>query len=179
MQSFILFTLLGTSIAASLPSNFQFAKRQCSEPSQSDVVTAINRWNNDVGNVNSFLNLAPSQNPEDLLNAAEEALLNAQDEPTELGVLSCITGLADDATNAIANLQQVFGQVPSSIQNIINNPGDATVVASNLQTINNVRCCNVLPDLDVLWTAAADDEGVSNQVNLSVPRPNACASISC
>jgi len=33
--------------------------------------------------------------------------------------------------------------------------------------------------LDDLWTAAADVEGVSNLVNLVVPRENACATITC
>lgn len=48
-----------------------------------------------------------------------------------------------------------------------------------MNNINQVRCCNVLPDLDVLWLEAAEDEGLIGQVNTAVPRPNACASIVC
>ena len=180
MKSFVsatIFALVGCSMAA--PATLKRQSSSCVEPTQDQVLQAIQKWNNDVTNVNAFLNEAPSQNPTDLLNAAQEALINAHDEPVELGILACISGLADNAEGAITNLQEVFGNVPSSLQNIINNPGDAQNVAVQLQDINNTRCCNVLPDLDILWQAAADDEGISDQVNTVVPRPNACATVAC
>jgi len=178
-----LFALLGSSVAA--PSGLRFAKRQgvasSGDPSTEAVETAINNWNNDVGNVNAFLNEAPSQNPEDLLNAAEEALINANDEPVELGVLASISDFSGDAdyVNAVDDLQNIFGQVPLNLQDIINNPGDSAAVTQALNNINAFRCCNVLPDLDVLWLDAAEDYGLVGTVNTVVPRPNACASIIC
>jgi hypothetical protein len=42
-----------------------------------------------------------------------------------------------------------------------------------------VRCCNVLPDATILWTDAAEEDGVGNIVNKVAPLPNACATIDC
>ena len=35
----------------------------------------------------------------------------------------------------------------------------------------------MLPILDILWQAAVDNKGISNIVNTSVLRPNACSSV--
>lgn len=75
-----------------------------------------------------------------------------------------------------ANVQAVFGpQVIDNLQSIIDG-GDVTTAVN---AINQVRCCNVLPDLDVLWLQAAEDYGLIGQVNTVVPRENACSSITC
>jgi hypothetical protein len=41
------------------------------------------------------------------------------------------------------------------------------------------RCCHVLPDATILWTDAAEEDGVGNAVNKVAPLENACAAISC
>jgi hypothetical protein len=171
-SSVLAFTsLLGATFSS--PTSLYNRKRQA--PSADMVVTAINKWNNDVGNVNSFLNLAPSQTAGDLQNAAEEALINANDEPTELNVLAGLgDALGSDGQAAVLLLQETFGNVPSSLQAIIDDPGNADLVKVKLQQINSARCCNVLPALDKLWPASANAVGVADQVNLVVPRPNAC-----
>ena len=67
MKSFLtatIFGLISCSIAA--PTTSKLSKRQsssCVEPNQNQVLQAIQKWNNDVSNVNTFLNAAPSQNP--------------------------------------------------------------------------------------------------------------------
>ncbi|OCL11118.1 hypothetical protein AOQ84DRAFT_387047 [Glonium stellatum] len=149
------------------------------DPTQDQVLTSIESWRNDVVNVNSFLDSATSLSASDLQTAAQTALGFASDEPVELGILSSISGLADDALNAITLLQEVFGNVITDLQNIINDPSATSIVNTQLEEINSVRCCNVLPALDILWQAAADDEGISNQVDTSVPRPNACSQVVC
>jgi hypothetical protein len=63
--------------------------------------------------------------------------------------------------------------------NIIQSPADADNVATQLHTINQFRCCSVLPDLDALWEQTAADEGLVGTVPISAPRPSTCASISC
>jgi hypothetical protein len=171
----ILAALFGCSLAA--PSSMRYAKRQ-SGPSQNQVVAAIDNWNLDVTMVNSFLNTPPTTG----LSYAALATMTlgfAQDEPNELMILSMITGLPPDATSAIQNLMQVFGGVLSNLQDIINNQNNLNVINADIANINQIRCCQVLPDLDSLWQGAADDEGVSNLVNLVVPRPNACATLTC
>jgi hypothetical protein len=171
----LLAALFGCSLAA--PSSMRYAKRQ-SGPSQDQVVAAIDNWSNDVTMVNSFLNTPPTTGAA-YGSLATMTLGFAQDEPNELMILSMVTGLPPDATSAIQNLMQVFGGVLSNLQDIINNQNNLSVINADIANINQIRCCHVLPDLDALWQGAADDEGVSNLVNLVVPRPNACATLTC
>lgn len=56
---------------------------------------------------------------------------------------------------------------------ILESPG--TMQSANTTT----RCCNVLPDATILWTDAAEEDGVGNIVNKVAPLPNACATIDC
>jgi hypothetical protein len=168
-------TLFGCSLAVS--SNMRWAKRQTG-PSQGQVVAAINSWNSDVAMVNNFLDTPPTTGI-DYANFASFTLGFAIDEPNKLTTLASIPALSTNATNAVKDLKAVFGQVLTNLQDIINNQNDLTVINQDIANINQVRCCNVLPDLDVLWKAAADAEGVSNLVNLVVPRENACATITC
>jgi hypothetical protein len=58
------------------------------EPSQEDVLNALIAWNPDVANVNNFLNNALNHGA-DLASLAQEALVNAMDEPTQLGFSAC------------------------------------------------------------------------------------------
>jgi hypothetical protein len=189
----VLAALAACSLA--LPSTPRFSKRQAG-PTQDQVVTAIDSWNTDVAMVNSFLN-TPSTTGAEYGALAQTTLGFASDvrpsiacispvnankasqDPNELMILASIPGLADDATAAIANLMGVFGNVLNALQSIIDNQNNLNQINIEIGEINQVRCCSVLPDLDVLWTAAADDEGVSNLVNLVVPRENACATVFC
>ncbi|OCK75038.1 hypothetical protein K432DRAFT_386446 [Lepidopterella palustris CBS 459.81] len=170
-QAATLLTLLSTSTAIPLKHTI----RQTTQPSQDQVLASIESWRTDVITVNSFLNIATTLDAGDLQSHAMMTLAFAKDEPVQLGILSSISGLADDALGAINNLQEVFGNVLTSLQNIIDNPTDASAVSTQLEQINNVRCCNVLPDLDILWQSAADDEGIANMVDTSVPREDACS----
>ena len=62
---------------------------------------------------------------------------------------------------------------------IINFPGREEIVKNAVQDINNVRCCNVLPDVDLLWLDSADLEGISNRVPITAQRENACKNFDC
>ena len=61
----------------------------------------------------------------------------------------------------------------SSLQGIINAPGDADQVLGFLEIINDTRCNIVLPSLDVLWPAAADASGAPPNPP-AAERPDAC-----
>ena len=177
MKSFYATSLLAL-IAATTAIPFP-AKLVARDPTQDQVQTAIDTWHTDVVNVNSFLDSATSLSPTDLQSAAQTTLGFANDEPVELGVLDSITGLPDNAVSAVQALQETFGNVPSGLQGIINDPSNPSDVSTQLEQINNARCCNVLPALDILWQAAADEEGINNLVDTSVPRPNACSQVNC
>lgn len=136
----------------------------------------------DVINVNTFLDTAHANlaNPTLLEGLATGALNNAQDEPTELGILACIPALSDDAETAIASAAAGFGDnVLAPLMDITANGADTARVLADILQINRFRCCTLLPDLDVLWLAAAEDEGLVGQVVLSPPRPAACGGIAC
>lgn len=190
----LLAALVGYSTAApsssSSTTTLRFAKRDrpngcpAGDPGQVGVVNAINAWNNDVVTVNGFLDSSTIvlSDPDQLLAALQTALPAAQDEPNQLQVLACESdvGPGTAAQAAADDLFAGFGNnVLVPLMNIMNSPDDADTVNGNLHTINQFRCCNVLPDLDTLWSSTAEDEGVANQVPLSAPRPNACSIITC
>ncbi len=187
MKSFVaasILALVGASAAA--PSTLRFAKRDSpngcgGDPGAAAVAAAINQWNSDVVTVNNFLDVAPTLDPASLVEQLETVLTAAQDEPNQLQVLACESDVAGEPAQDAANdLFAGFGDnVLTPLGNIVANAGDAATVSSNLDTINNFRCCHVLPDLDSLWSFTAEDEGVANIAPISAPRPNTCASIVC
>jgi len=189
MKSFVavsLFALIGASAAST--STLRFAKRNnadnsCgSDPGQAGVANAINSWNSDVQTVNSFLEQAPSLDSTTLLIDIESVLTSAQNEPNQLNVLACNEGVVSGTPGQTAADDLFAGfenNVLVPLGNIIQSPGDSSNVATQLQTINQFRCCHVLPDLDALWEQTAADEGLVGQVPISAPRPSTCASISC
>ncbi|KAF2730964.1 hypothetical protein EJ04DRAFT_584462 [Polyplosphaeria fusca] len=151
-------------------------KRQTGAPNAQQVEDAINSWFNDVTNVNSFLNSAPTLSSANIGQASMNALVSANDEPNELMILAALgPALGADGQNAVTLLMETFLNVPSSLQNIIDNPqdGDNQFTKTQLQQINGARCCNVLPALDKLWPASAAAAGIANP-QPTVPRPDAC-----
>ncbi len=155
MKSFVAVSLLAliTASTATSSSVLRFAKRNnpdnscVSQPSEVDFTNAINAWNGDVETVNAFLEQAPSLDSTSLLFGLENALTSAQDEPNQLNILTCeitiIPGTASQAgaDDLFAGFENNF-LVP--LGNIIQNPSDADNVATQLHTINQFRCCNVL-----------------------------------
>ncbi|KAJ9144206.1 hypothetical protein NKR23_g6158 [Pleurostoma richardsiae] len=177
--------LLSTALAGPV-SSLRFAKRQScdptNDPSIDSVSGAITNWLHDVQTVNSFLDNVPPVGSTALQQAAQNTLQSANDEPNELSILASICELNPGDppyAQAVLLLQEVFGNVPTNLQKIIDNFGDAGTVATSLQVINNVRCCNVLPALDVIWLTAAEDYGLVGSVTTDVPRPNSCSTVQC
>ncbi|KAJ3008479.1 hypothetical protein HKX48_008504 [Thoreauomyces humboldtii] len=177
MRFYIATTLLITaSSVLSLPT-LKSRQSTCDEsqaPSTSAVQTAINNWNNDVINVNSFLNSAASivdsGDTQSLIDAAQTALNFATDEPTNLATLAAICDVQlpsgqDPYSQAVATLQRVFPDVPARLQDIINNAGDASIVHGDVDGINQDRCCFVLPSVDTLFSQSAPDYALVGQVS--------------
>ena len=171
-------SLRGTSLLSA-----RQASSSC-EPAVRTVINAIDEWNTDVDTVNDFLDNDVQLTGTALQDAARNALDFANNEPVQLEIFACIAGITGGTNNpdvnALMNLMKVFEPgVINQLLNIIQNPNNNNVVQNAVDRINQVRCCNVLPDLDVLWLAAAETEGIVGQVNTDVPRPNACANIQC
>lgn len=156
-------------------------------PSVTQIEVSINQWNVDVNNVNAFLNnastLIAANNSAALGAAASSALTNAEDEPCQLMTLASqpdLTGLPDAFSCAVTELMSVFSpQVITPLMDIVANPGDTNTVTSAVATINQARCCAVLPDVSILWLDSADDSGISNLVPTVANRENACSTITC
>jgi len=190
MKSFVAASLLALIGASAATSTLRFAKRNnpdnsCgADPGQVGVANAINSWNTDVQTVNAFLESAAAGGHDEssLLSGLENALTFAQDEPNQLNILACNEGVVPGTPGQTAADDLFAGfenNVLVPLGNIIQNPTDADNVATQLQTINQFRCCNVLPDLDILWEQTAADEGLVGTVPISAPRPSTCAAISC
>ena len=154
-------------------------------PSTQQVEDSINQWNTDVNTVNAFLNAAPgliaANNPDALASQAQTAFGNAQDEPCQLMTLASQPGIGTDAFEcAVTDLMNVFmDHVLVPLMDIIANPGDTATVQSAVDEINGFRCCNVLPDADILWTDSALNSGIGGQVTETAAREDACSSIIC
>ncbi|KIW66522.1 hypothetical protein PV04_05850 [Phialophora macrospora] len=182
-----LLALISATSAAST-SNLRFAKRNIpngscgGDPGQVGVANAINAWNADVQTVNAFLEQAPSLDSTSILFDIENVLTSAQDEPNQLTILACNEGVVPGTPGQTAADDLFAGfenNVLVPLGNIIQSPADADNVATQLHTINQFRCCSVLPDLDALWEQTAADEGLVGTVPISAPRPSTCASITC
>lgn len=154
-------------------------------PSTADVQASIVQWNADVVAVNTFLNTALSiTDPLDLNQQAGRVILNAQDESCQLKTLSNAANANDFATVALTcavnDLNVVFrDHVVTNLQTIIKHPSDTITVQNAVNDINFFRCCNVLPDADLLWTDAVLEQNLPDDVPTFAPRPDACQTIDC
>ena len=143
-----------TSVTLAAPASLRLTTRQScdasTDPSFDSVESAITTWLTDVQNVNAFLDMTPDGSSA-YQSAAAAALTFASNEPVQLGVLSQICELNSasdsDYQGAVTLLQEVFGNVPTDLQDIINNFENIGQVNTDLQEIDAVRCCNVLPAL--------------------------------
>lgn len=193
MKSFAAVSVLALS-ASAVAAPSRFTRRQTgtcilnsvNNPDQAQTEASINQWFSDVTVVNTFLNNAHTFTlGANVQSNAETTLLSAQDEPCQLTTLSSIDGIGATDTStqfgcAVQDLMNVFGpHVIDNLNDIINNPNDAAIIHTAVDDINIFRCCNVLPDVDILWQDSADDEGISNLVPISAPREVACAGITC
>jgi hypothetical protein len=110
-----------------------------------------------------------------LQSGAQTALDNANDEPIQLSILSNVSNLDSSGTAAAQLLAEVFGNVITQLQNIINNPSDSQTISTALHIINNTRCLNVLPAATNLWAAAASAVGAPPPPPAGVPQ--ACSNL--
>jgi len=182
------------------------------QPSSSDVSAAILAWADDVNAVNTFLDGAEA-NLGDLATLASDAQNArdnfAKDEPNQLGTLtnwfnndpnnldSRDTSGPDAfncATNDLAVGQTIGNTVfnfESLVKDVFDNivedaqAGNADAVKAQLDVVNSFRCCNVLPDLDIIWKDTAESAELTIQTSITggVPitaaRPAACNGLDC
>ncbi|KAL1589993.1 hypothetical protein WHR41_01408 [Cladosporium halotolerans] len=200
------------TLAASASAAHHMAKRNdlgtVAVPTAQDVENAINEWNLDVNTVNSFLERAPGE-LDDLPTLASDAHNVASnfaaEEPNQLGTLvnwftsdSNNPDSAPDAFHCAANdlaVGQTIGSTTFNFKSLVldvfadivedANAGNRDAVSNLLDVVNSYRCCNVLPDLDILWrdSAISADLLIQNPVTGGVPitpaRPSTCSAFDC
>jgi hypothetical protein len=199
------FALAASSIAASNP--IRVSKRGLATvdfPVNSDVEAAINDWNIDVVTVNEFLNSVP-QSLNDLatlaINAQNIVDNFAKDEPNQLKTLGnwfnasaqpdVPTDAFDCAFDDLATGKVIEGAGTFNFDTLVikqftdfiiplAEAGDVDGTTAQVGEVSSFRCCNVLPDLDIIWRDSAISAGFSeDDVPFVPPRPDACASIDC
>ncbi|KAK4550305.1 hypothetical protein LTR36_003272 [Oleoguttula mirabilis] len=197
MKSFTAALVLALAAAATAApsSRLRSAKRQSgtclldtvsNNPSVQDIENAINQWNDDVNTVNAYLNdFGNLAGPDAIVSATQQVLLSAQDEPCQFATLTSNSDFVGGSVTAAfdcanTDLGLVFKEhVLDNLNTIIQNPSDPPTFNAAVGDINFFRCCNVLPDADILWRDSAEDNGLGLSVNTVAGRPDACASIDC
>jgi hypothetical protein len=145
-----------------------------SSSEQYGVIETITAWLGDIDSVNLFLERAADLSTRDLKNEAQIAWTRADNEPVQLNDLKDLPGLSEAGQNAANELAGVFAAVPANLTDIIVNAGNKRKVTEDLANLNDLRCTKVLPDIDILWGAAAD---LANwPAPPQVPRPTTCPS---
>ncbi|KAF2729480.1 hypothetical protein EJ04DRAFT_502298 [Polyplosphaeria fusca] len=177
----ILASVLSTIAAAPT----RLAPRQDGIPSTQEVANAINKWHSDVSTVNSFLDNIGDFSSSKIIQQAQATLDAVNDEPKQLAVLEALTdtnlGTAGQAAADRLKTTDNFGGIKSALENIIlvehTSPG--VDLEDPLASINQIRCCGVLNDIDLVWSAAAFSSGIGDQVPTAAPKPKPCETFSC
>ncbi|KAK5715276.1 hypothetical protein LTR17_016877 [Elasticomyces elasticus] len=139
----------------------------------------IQGWQDDIANVNGFLNVAAAgtQSAAQLEQTAADLLLAqpgaATDEPNRLMALAGLVSSADTtAMAAVSDLMVIFGGVLSNLTTIVNAGDDMTVITGAVNLINDLRCNFVLPDIDQVFAGAVANNPGATAATTS--GPNVC-----
>lgn len=143
LRAVTLALLFATALAA--PSR-TLTRRQALSPGAATTNDNIQGWQDDIANVNGFLNTAAAgtESGQELATVASLLLVDipgaAADEPNRLMAL---TGLInpDDTTaeDAAKDLMNIFGGVLGNLTTIVDNAGDLAVINSAVEQINCLR----------------------------------------
>lgn len=151
--------LLGASAVFAAPSR-NLAVRQLS-PGAADVNDQIQGWQDDIANVNGFLDTAAddTESGPQLGQTAANLLQNipgaAADEPNRLMALAGLISTSDTASEgAVTTLMNIFGGVLTNLTTIEDNTGDLGSIGDAVALINCLRCNFVLPNIDQVYAGA-------------------------
>ncbi|KAJ2906165.1 hypothetical protein MKZ38_002880 [Zalerion maritima] len=140
------------------------------DPSGAQIMNAVMSWMNDTGKVSKFLNSATSFSGTDFTREATIALNSEKDELNHKQVLDDAIGMMDQVqmANAVLDTQGSFQMVVDVLQAMVDNGPDT--VQADVNAINENRCVNVLPNIDMYFAAAG-------QSTMSAVRPTGCLEI--
>ncbi|KAF6835721.1 hypothetical protein CPLU01_04191 [Colletotrichum plurivorum] len=138
--------------------------------SDAQVMNAVMSWMQDTGKVTKFLNSATSFTGAEFTKQATIALNAEIDELNHKMVLdAALTGMdmVAQANNVLAT-QGTFQQVVDTLQSMVTNGPDTA--QRDVDSINNNRCVNVLPNIDMYFAAAGMPQ-------IQAVRPTGCLEV--
>ncbi|RBR00474.1 hypothetical protein VDGD_02618 [Verticillium dahliae] len=139
-------------------------------PSDTQLMNAVMGWMNDTGKVTNFVNTATSLTGDEFTLQAQIALNAELDELNHKKILDA--GLGDNpmvqSANEVLETQGTFQNVVDVLQAMVNNGPDTA--QADVNAINNNRCVNVLPNIDMYFAAAGMPE-------VSAARPTGCLEV--
>jgi hypothetical protein len=153
-------------------------KRQATGPTANQLAQAVNDWQADTAAVSAFLNFAPTFTDEAaFINAAQSALNSENDETFHKAVIDMtFFNVIGEANNTLIT-EGTFNMVVMGLQNLVNN---GLAALDTITSINQNRCGNVLPAID-MYFFAVENALTTFPDGLSIPvptggavRPSAC-----
>lgn len=136
---------------------------------------AMSNWQTDTGIVSAFQNAGPNaMSAQEFKGIADGAFKAEVDELSHKAVLDKVIG--KDPRVSIANLTLTNGAFQSVVDNLQIMSKQGTTRVNLIDTINQVRCVQILPSIDTYMLVAAEYIGQNVQQRRAV-RPNACEDI--
>ncbi|WQF77359.1 hypothetical protein CDEST_02373 [Colletotrichum destructivum] len=134
------------------------------------VMNAVMSWMQDTAKVTKFLNTATSFTGAEFTKQATIALNAEIDELNHKMVLDAAFQGTDTVAqaNAVLDTQGKFQQVVDTLQSMVTNGPDTA--QKDVDSINNNRCVNVLPNIDMYFAAAGAPQ-------VQAVRPTGCLEV--
>lgn len=151
-------------------------------PNTDEIIAAIDNYVNDVTQVNEVLdNNKPDEDLRAFQAAVSSGLFFESNETAQLKALGRLCNPKDTADGAaysdhVKTVMSATEQVLGAITNI---QQGVAAAQDNIDTINRVRCCTILPGLDNIFAIATLTLGVARDGLESVvaPRPQTCNAV--
>ncbi|KAH8647450.1 hypothetical protein BGZ60DRAFT_423862 [Tricladium varicosporioides] len=139
-------------------------------PSDTQIANAVMSWMNDTAKVTKFLNTATSLSGDEFTKQATIALNAEVDELNHKMILDMGLGMMDmvQAANDTLATAGTFQAVVDALQQMVNDGPDTA--QSQVTAINNNRCVNVLPNIDMYFAAAGS-------ASIKSARPTGCLEV--
>lgn len=136
---------------------------------------AMSNWMTDTGIVTGFLNIGAQTNDDQAFKGIADGAFKAEvDELSQKAVLDSVIG--QDPRVSIANLTLTNGVFQSVVDNLQIMSVQGTAKSNLVDTINQVRCNQILPSIDTYMIVAAEYIGNNAQQRRAV-RPDACQQV--
>ncbi|KAF2269179.1 hypothetical protein CC78DRAFT_529420 [Lojkania enalia] len=155
--------------------------RQTASFSPDEMANSLNRWKSHVTMLNTFIDTTDFATlifmESSARSAAGRELLERDIEETSLGLSAEASAVFSGVLQKELNQGAMKNLVSAIVTAALSNQQEA--VDDVKSDLRNARCCRILPALDIVWSAVAANEGISDRVALRAPRPKICEELGC